>query len=100
MIYYTQLIFVKPGSEAVFHSFEDKVLPLLKEFNGQLIYRVRPDEKSIIESSRDLPYEIHLVAFNSRADFLQYKNSPERLAFIDAKNNAVEKAVLIEGVEI
>jgi len=100
MIYYTQLIFIKPGSEAVFHSFEDKVLPLLSEFNGELIYRIRPDKKSIIENSRELPYEIHLVTFNSRADFLQYKNSPKRLALIDVKNNAVEKAVLIEGIEI
>ncbi len=100
MIYYTQLIFVKPGGEEAFHSFEEKVLPLLKEHNGELVYRIRPDKKSVIESSRELPYEIHLVTFNSRADFEQYKNDPKRLASIDVKNNAVEKAILIEGVEI
>jgi len=100
MIYYTQFIFVKPGGEEAFHSFEDNVLPLLKEHNGELIYRVRPDKECFIESTRELPYEIHFVAFNSRADFESYKNDPERLAFIGVKNNSVEKVMLIEGVEI
>jgi hypothetical protein len=65
MIYYTQLIFVKPGCEDAFNSFEEKVLPLLTEHNGELVYRIRPDKSSVIESNRELPYEIHLVAFNS-----------------------------------
>jgi len=44
MIYYTQLIFIKPGQEKEFHSFEDNVLPLLNDHNGELVYRIRPDK--------------------------------------------------------
>ena len=100
MVYYTQLIFVKQDSEDAFNAFEEKVLPLLKDHNGELLYRVRPNEDSIIESSRELPYEIHLVTFNSKADFEDYKNDPKRLSFMAIKNDSVEKVVLIEGVQI
>ena len=97
MIYYTQLIFIKPGREQAFHAFEDRVLPLLKEHNGELIYRIRPDESAFVENSRELPYEIHLVTFGSKADFEGYKTDPKRLAFMEMKNDSVENIILIEG---
>ena len=97
MIYYTQLIFIKPGCEEEFHAFEEKVLPLLKGHNGVLIYRIRPAKSAFIESSRELPYEIHLVTFGDKADFERYKNDPKRQDFIEMKNNSVEKIILIEG---
>lgn len=97
MIYYTQLIFIKPGCEQEFHAFEDKVLPLLREHDGELVYRIRPDKSAFIESSQRLPYEIHLVTFTSKAGFESYKTDPRRLAFMEMKNNSVEQMVLIEG---
>jgi len=100
MIYYTQLIFIKPGREQEFHAFEDKVLPLLKRHNGELVYRIRPDKSVFIESSRPLPYEIHVVIFGSKADFEHYKNDPVRLGFMEMKNNSVENIILIEGVAL
>ena len=100
MIYYTQLIFIKPGREQEFHAFEEKVLPLLKEHNGDLVYRIRPDKSAFIESSSELPYEIHLVTFGSKADFERYKNNPKRLDFIEIKNDSVEKIILIEGLAL
>ena len=100
MIYYTQLIFIKPGCEAAFHAFEDKVLPLLKGHNAELVYRIRPAQSAFIESSCELPYEIHLVTFNSKADFEGYARDPKRLEFIEMKNNSVEKIILIEGIAL
>jgi hypothetical protein len=100
MIYYTQLIFIKPGCEQEFHAFEEKVLPLLEGHNGDLVYRIRPDKSAFVESSRELPYEIHLVTFGSKTDFEGYKNDPRRLDFIEMKNNSVEKMILIEGFEL
>jgi hypothetical protein len=97
MIYYTQLIFIKLGCEQEFHAFEEKVLPLLKEHNGKLVYRIRPDKSAFVESSRELPYEIHLVTFNSKADFEGYKIDPKRLSFMEMKNNSVKEIILIEG---
>ncbi|MDB4999944.1 MAG: hypothetical protein JWR76_1021 [Mucilaginibacter sp.] len=100
MIYYTQLIFIKPEYEQEFHAFEEQVLPLLKDHNGELVYRIRPDKSAFIESSRELPYEIHLVTFNSKADFERYKVDPKRLESMEMKNKSVEKIVLIEGVAL
>jgi hypothetical protein len=100
MIYYTQLIFIKPGFGPEFHAFEDKVLPLLKAHNGQLIYRIRPAESAFIESNDELPYEIHLVSFNSKADFESYKVDPKRMEYMELKNQSVERIILIEGVAL
>ncbi len=100
MIYYTQLIFIKPGREQEFHAFEEKVLPLLKSHNAELVYRIRPNEKAFVEASAELPYEIHLVSFGSKDDFKAYAANPKRLAFIEMKNNSVEKMILIEGVAL
>jgi hypothetical protein len=100
MIYYTQLIFVKKGLEADFNAFEAKVLPLLKDHGGDLMYRIRPHENSFIEASGELPYEVHLVSFPGRADFEAYRDDPNRLAFMGLKNGSIEKAVLIEGHQI
>ncbi|MDP9046732.1 MAG: DUF1330 domain-containing protein [Bacteroidota bacterium] len=100
MIYYTQLIFIKPGREHEFHAFEENVLPLLKRHNGELVYRIRPDNRAFVESSRELPYEIHLVTFVSKGDFEDYKNDPQRLEFIEMKSRSVEKIILIEGSEL
>ncbi|MBK0381073.1 hypothetical protein [Mucilaginibacter segetis] len=100
MIYYTQLIFIKPGQEQAFHAFEDKVLPLLENHNGKLLYRVRPEKSAFIEYSDDLPYEIHLVSFKDKADFETYKTDPKRLSFMEMKNNSVERIILIEGMKL
>ncbi|HZY39858.1 MAG TPA: hypothetical protein VFE53_24555 [Mucilaginibacter sp.] len=100
MIYYTQLIFVKPGKEAEFNSFEEKVLPLLNDHQGELIYRIRPARESFIANPQESPYEIHLVSFESRAGFDSYASDPRRQAFLDLKNNSVEKIILIEGKQL
>jgi uncharacterized protein (DUF1330 family) len=97
MIYYTQFIFIKPGCEEEFHAFEDKVLPLLKSHNGELVYRIRPTENAFVEANGELPYEIHIVTFGDKAKFKQYAADPRRLEFMEMKNNSVEKIVLIEG---
>lgn len=100
MVYYTQLIYIKPGCEQEFHAFEEKVLPLLKAHNGELIYRIRPAESAFIECSARLPYEIHFTTFGSKTDFEGYKADPKRLAFMDMKNKSVEKIILIEGMAL
>ncbi|TSD64022.1 DUF1330 domain-containing protein [Inquilinus sp. KBS0705] len=100
MLYYTQLIFIKPGHEQEFHAFEDMVLPLLKDHNAELLYRIRPDKSAFIAGTGELPYEVHLVSFNSRQDFESYRDDPKRLAAMELKNRSVEKIVLIEGVAL
>ena len=37
MLYVTQLVYVHAGREAMFHEFEDVVLPLLQKYRGELL---------------------------------------------------------------
>ena len=97
MLYYTQVIFVKEGKEDQFNLFESHVLPLLKKYNGILVYRVRPAESAVIESTMDRPYELHLVTFPEKEDFLAYAGDKERLQYMHLKEGAIEKVLLIEG---
>jgi uncharacterized protein (DUF1330 family) len=97
MLYYTQLIFIKPGKENEFHAFEDKVLPLIAHHGGELVYRIRPAKDSLVAGTGELPYEIHLVTFKTVEDFKSYGANPQRLTCIGLKNESVERVVLIEG---
>ncbi|SOD78186.1 DUF1330 domain-containing protein [Spirosoma fluviale] len=97
MLYYTQIVFVKEGQEAVFHAFEDQVLPLLERHKGTLLYRVRPDTASVLTTTLGHPYEIHLVSFPDRTDFESYRDDPERRQHITLKDTSVERILLVEG---
>ena len=97
MFYYTQIIFVKRGMEEQFLQFESHVLPLLKKYNGTLEYRVRPTDDNVVETAMGDPYEIHLVTFPTREDFIAYGKDPERLNYLHLKESSIEKALLIEG---
>lgn len=97
MIYLTQLIYIKPGCEAIFHQFEDIAIPLISKYNGKLLLRYRPDEAGIVETNYGQPYEIHLVSFESQEDFENFKNNPERQSYLHLKEQSVERIVLIQG---
>jgi antibiotic biosynthesis monooxygenase (ABM) superfamily enzyme len=93
----TQLIFINPGEEKTFLEFEDNVLPLLKNYGGELVYRARPDKDSFAGAYDELPYEIHILAFDSKQDFENYMASEERKAFMHLKEISVKKAVIMKG---
>jgi hypothetical protein len=97
MLYYTQVIFVKKGKEDQFNLFESHVLPLLKKYNGTLVYRVRPAENAVIEGTIGHPYELHVITFPAKKDFEGYCNDKERLQYMHLKEGSIEKAFLIEG---
>ena len=97
MNYYTQLIYLRPGCEAIFDEFESVAIPLIAQYNGSLLLRVRPEKSSFIEGSGDQPYEIHLISFESKDNFIRFAQNPERARLLHLKEQSVEKAVLIEG---
>ena len=97
MIYITQLIFVKPGKEDVFHQFEDVAIPLIERYNGKLIYRLRPDEDSFISAAEERPYEIHFVSFDSEGDLENFMRDESRLKFMHLKNESVRSMLLVKG---
>lgn len=97
MLYYTQLIYIKPGCEAIFDEFEAIAIPLIEKYKGKLLLRCRMQEANFIETNFGQPYEIHLVAFETLDDFEAFKVNPERQTYLHLKEQSVEKVVLIEG---
>ncbi|MFZ1703304.1 MAG: DUF1330 domain-containing protein [Saprospiraceae bacterium] len=96
-IFITQLIYIKEGMEDIFHQFEDKAIPIIGKYNGQLLLRSRPNKKEWIESNIDHPYEIHLVQFASNEDFELFLKDEERQQFLHMKEASIQSVVLIKG---
>ena len=97
MLHFTLLIFTKEGKEAAFAAYEEKVLPLLARYNGQLLYRMQPGADDAVNG--EMPYEIHILGFNSRADYQNYMQSPQRRALEYMRQEAIEKIITVEGDE-
>ncbi len=100
MIYITQLIYIIPGQENIFNQFEDIAIPAILKYNGRLLLRVRPNDKSYIEHTIDKPHEIHLVEFDSEQDFENFKQDEDRKKFLHLKEQSIKDSVLIQGVKL
>lgn len=100
MIYITQLVYLIEGQEQVFDEFESIAIPTILKYNGRLLFRVRPTEDSYIESHMDKPYEIHLVEFDSQADFDHFKHDEERKKFLHLKEQSIRASILYQGVKL
>jgi len=100
MIHLTQLIYVYKGQEEIFHQFEDIAIPTISKYNGRLTLRVRPDKDSTIENNIEIPYEIHLVEFDTQEDFDNFKNDEERKKFLHLKEKSIKSSILIQGMKL
>lgn len=96
-IYITQLVYIKEGQEHTFHQFEDMAIPAISKYNGELLLRLRPGGNGIIEKNIDVPYEIHLVKFESDNDLQNFMQDEERKKFLHLKEQSVEAVLLIKG---
>ena len=97
MIYLTQLIYVRPGEEAVFDEFESHAIPIISKYRGELVLRIRPEPDAIISAAIDQPYEIHIVSFESDADFQAFAQDEERKRFLHLKERSIQSSMLIKG---
>ncbi len=100
MIYITQLIYIKQGQEAVFDEFESVAIPIISKYNGRLLFRIRPTSETIIEKNGDSPYEVHLIEFDSEADFQNFLKDEERRSFLHLKEQSIEISLLIKGEKL
>ena len=100
MIYITQLIFIKAGQTAIFHEFEDFAIPLMEQYNGQIIYRIRPEKASFVTASEELPYEIHFLSFDSEEDLQRFMQDEKRKKFLHLKEDSVKSIFLVKGKQI
>lgn len=97
MIYFTQLIFLKEGKEAVFNEFEALAIPIISEYNGCMLYRIRPTDDSFITTEGEKPYEIHFLSFDSDEDFLQFAQDKRRQDFLHLKEESIRSTLLVKG---
>ena len=100
MIYLTQLIYIKPGQEAVFNEFESHAIPQIKKYGGSLLLRTRPSEASVIAHETEIPYEIHIVKFESEAALQAYMGDEERKKYLPLKEQSVERSLIFKGLKI
>lgn len=100
MIHLTQLIYIVEGKEDIFHQFEEMAIPTILKYNGQLTLRIRPEKKSIIENNIEVPYEIHIVEFDTEQDFENFRNDKERSKFFQLKQESVKSSILIQGKKL
>jgi uncharacterized protein (DUF1330 family) len=97
MIYITQLIYIRDGEEKVFDEFEAIAIPIISRYNGKMLMRVRPSPEDFIEHQMDMPYEIHLISFESKEDFEHFKLDEERKKFLYLKEQSIKESILIQG---
>jgi len=100
MIYIIQLVYVKPGEEHIFEEFESIAIPIIAKYNGRMILRLRPNQQAVIENSVSVPYELHLVEFESEEDLQRFQSDDQRLKYLHLKERSIEKVMLIKGSKI
>lgn len=97
MIYITQLIYIKEGQEAAFLKFEETAIPLMEVYGGRMLYRLRPVKDTFISATGELPYEIHLVSFESEEGLEGFLKDPARKELLPLKEQAIRTSFLFKG---
>lgn len=100
MIYITQLIYLLEGQEQVFDEFESVAIPIISNYNGRLLLRVRPTAETFVESHIEQPYEIHFIEFDTLNDFDNFMKDEERKKFLHLKERSIKTSVLIKGTKL
>lgn len=100
MVFITQLIYILDGQENVFDQFEAIAIPAISKYNGRLLFRVRPGEDAYVEHTIDIPYEIHLVNFETENDFSNFMQDEERKRFLHLKEKSIKSVLLIKGTKL
>ena len=100
MLYFTMMFFVKEGKETVFHQFEKFAIPILEDYNGKLIYRIRPNKESYIYAEEERPYEIHFLSFESEKDFINFSKDKRRNDFLHLKQESIKSSILVKGKKL
>lgn len=99
-MYITQLIYLQPGQESVFDEFEAVAIPLISKYRGRLLFRIRPAEDNVIESSIETPYEVHFVEFEMEADFTAFMRDESRKQFLHLKEQSIREVLLVKGEKL
>ncbi len=97
MIYITQLVFVHPGKEDQFQEFEDQVIPMMSDYSGKMLYRIRPREDQFIDLTGERPFEVHILSFDSADQLAAFLEDPRRTRILPLKTGAIRSSLTIQG---
>ena len=100
MIYITQLIYIREGQEKTFDEFEQIAMPIISNYHGKLLIRLRPADDSFLVSSLEKPYEIHLVSFENQHDFDNFMKDESRKKFLYLKEQSIRTSIMILGSKL
>ncbi|MCF0071135.1 DUF1330 domain-containing protein [Dyadobacter sp. CY261] len=96
MVTITQYVYIREGKEEIFQQFESLVLPLIPQYNGKLLLRLRLSPEQLIEGELEAPYEVHLVSFESEADLAAYMSDQTREQNLYLKEESVLKVINVK----
>lgn len=98
MIYIAQLIYLHEGQEDSFNDFESYAIPIIANYNGELLFRLRPNENSYIKlGSIEKPYEIHLIKFDCENNFIEFMEDEDRKKYLHLRDKSIKVSYLIKG---
>lgn len=97
MVYITQLIHIASGKEGVFNEFEESMFALIGRHHGTVLLRLRPDRTSIVYSSIEFPYEVHIVKFLSEQAFENFMNDEDRRELLHRREQSIRSVIVIKG---
>ena len=89
-------MFIKDGKEDVFNEYESLALPILKNYNGKLIYRIRPRKEDFIVFEEEIPFELHFISFPNNKDFINFTKDDKRNSFINLKEDAIKTSFIVK----
>ncbi|HJR26819.1 MAG TPA: hypothetical protein VJ804_15180 [Acidimicrobiales bacterium] len=81
-----------PAMAAAASAYEDAVLPLLADHGARVEYRGLRS----LGQSEDLPVEVHLLWFPSRAAFDAYLADPRRAALLEEHGDVFTRKLVVE----
>lgn len=100
MICITQLVYIKEGQENVFDKFESIAIPVIAQYGGRLLLRIRPKKNAVIENKIEVPSEFHLIEFADEERFKSFVQDEERKRFLHLKEQSIKITLLIKGEKI
>ena len=90
-------LYVEPGREAEFRTFETHAARIMRSHGGQIEKIIRP---TLSLSGEPLPHEIHLVSFPSLEHLTAYRSDPILADFSGLRELAIKTTTIMIGEEI
>lgn len=94
----TAFLYAKEGGESTLLEYENAVLPILEDYGGKLLLRIRPDRLTV--SAIRVPDEIHLIGFSEEKDFRSFLSDPKRQSLEEMKKDSIFFSIFLQGTEI